>query len=130
MAFENRLGDRAEAKELFCHLQRIRAAKEPIEHVRTVDLCRQADEALKPSENDREQNRSVDLQEHAIRNAQEAARRTETHERHDKTSTRFRNASRGAGGKSAWGWSGLMLGRDPSGTTQSPIKFHLEIGPD
>jgi hypothetical protein len=83
MACENRLGDRAEVKELFRHLQRLRAAKEPVEHVRTVDLCRQADEALKPIEKDREQNRSVDLQEHAIRNAQQAARRPEAYERHD-----------------------------------------------
>jgi hypothetical protein len=70
VAFEPDQNDRrAELKRLFRHLQRIRAAKEPVEHVRTVDLCRQAAETLTPSE------RALDLQEHALRNAQEAARR-------------------------------------------------------
>ena len=80
MAFEPDQNDRrAEVKRLFRHLQRIRAARvEPAEPERTVNLCRQAAESLEPV---RDQKRTADLQEHAIRSAQEAARRAETHER-------------------------------------------------
>jgi hypothetical protein len=76
MAFGDQAGGRAEAKELFRHLRRIRAAKEPVEHARTVDLCRQAAETLTPA------GRGVDLQEHTIRNAREAARRAQEHQQH------------------------------------------------
>lgn len=57
VAFEPAQNDwRAEVKRLFRHLQRVRAAKETVEHTRTVDLCRQAAETLGPA----------NLQEHAI----------------------------------------------------------------
>jgi hypothetical protein len=50
MAFEPDQNDRrAEVKRLFRHLQRIRAAKEMIEHARTMDLCRQAAETIEAS---------------------------------------------------------------------------------
>ena len=49
MAFEPDQNDRrAEVKQLFRHLQRVRAAKELAEHAQTVDLCRQAAERLSP----------------------------------------------------------------------------------
>ena len=80
MAFEERLGDRTEVKRLFRQLRRIRATKEAVEHTQTMDLCRQAAETLESS---KDQKRAVDLQEHAIRNAQKSARRAEAHERHD-----------------------------------------------
>ena len=49
MALEDRLDERAELKRLFRHLQRVRAAKETVEHAQTVDLCRQAAETLGPA---------------------------------------------------------------------------------
>jgi hypothetical protein len=69
ITFDASQSDRAEAKEPFRHFQRIRAAKEPVEHARTVHLCRQTGEALKPIENDKGQKRSADLQKGAIRSA-------------------------------------------------------------
>jgi hypothetical protein len=51
MAFGPDQNDRrAEVKRLFRHLQRVRAAKEPVEHAQTVDLCRQAAETLEPGQ--------------------------------------------------------------------------------
>jgi hypothetical protein len=83
MAFEDGLGGRAEMKRLFRHLQRLRAAKETVEHARTVDLCRQAAESLEPAERAKEQTQAVDLQKDAIHSTQQAARRAEAHDRHD-----------------------------------------------
>jgi hypothetical protein len=81
MAFEPDQNDRrAELKRLFRHLQRVRAAKETVEHAQTVDLCRQAAETLEPG---KDQKRAADLQEHAIRNARKAARSAERHAWHD-----------------------------------------------
>ena len=71
---------RAEVKRLFRHLQRVRADKETIEHARTVDLCRPAAETLEPG---KEQKQAVYFQEHAIRDAREAARQTEAHGWHE-----------------------------------------------
>jgi DNA-binding GntR family transcriptional regulator len=63
MAFGASQGNRAQVKELFRQLQRVRAVKaEPAEPERVVTLCRQT---------------ADDLQEHPIRNAREAARRAE-----------------------------------------------------
>jgi tRNA U34 5-carboxymethylaminomethyl modifying GTPase MnmE/TrmE len=83
MAFEDGLGGRAEMKRLFRHLQRLRAAKETVEHARTVDLCRQAAESLEPAERAKDQTQAVDLQKDAIRSAQEAAQRAAGHARHE-----------------------------------------------
>jgi hypothetical protein len=81
MAFEPDQNDRrAELKQLFQRLQRIRSVKaEPPERERVVHLCRQAAQTLEPG---RTRGQAADLQEHAIRNAQEANRRAEAHERH------------------------------------------------
>jgi hypothetical protein len=71
MALGNSQGDRAEVKELFRQLQRIRAMKaEAAEPKRVADLCRQVAEGLE----------RADLQEHAIRNAQETARGLQEHQ--------------------------------------------------
>jgi hypothetical protein len=99
MAFGNAQGERAEMKELFRQLQRIRAMKaKPVEPERLVNLCRQAADAL---ETGKEQKRAAGLQEHAIRSAQEAARRTEAHEQHhvdlDQTRKRQQGRSQGYG---------------------------------
>jgi hypothetical protein len=49
MAFEPDQNDRrAEVKRLSRHLQRVRAAKETVDHAQTVDLCRQAAETPEP----------------------------------------------------------------------------------
>jgi conjugative relaxase-like TrwC/TraI family protein len=81
MAFEPDQNDRrAEVKRLFRHLQRVRAAKGTVERARTVDLCRQAAEALEPG---RDQKHAADLQKGAIRTAQQAARRAEVHAWHE-----------------------------------------------
>jgi hypothetical protein len=98
MAFEDRLDDRDEMKWLFRHLQRIRAAKETGEHARTVDLCRQAAETLEPS---KVKTQAVDLQEHAIRSAQESARQAKVLERHAEL-TRPKNAPWSAGVATRW----------------------------
>jgi hypothetical protein len=92
MALEDGLGDRAEAKRLFRHLQRIRAAKaEPAEPERVVNLCRQAAGALEPAERAKEKTQAVDLQKGAIRSAQEAARTREAPTRsYDPAETRKR----------------------------------------
>jgi hypothetical protein len=103
MAFGDQADGRVEAKELFCHLRRIRAAKGPVEHARTVHLCRQAAEALEP---DKDQKCAVDLQEHAIRSAQRAARRAEVHAWQE-ASTRTENTSRAEAGAVAWAGSSL-----------------------
>ena len=79
MAFEPDQNDRrAELKQPLQQLQRIRSVKaEPPERV--ANLCRQAAEALEPGKG---QKRAADLQEHATRSAQKAARGAEAHERH------------------------------------------------
>ena len=80
MAFEPDQNDRrAELKQPFRHLERIGAAKETVEHAQTVDLCRQAAEALEPGKG---QEQAADLQPGASRSAQQAARSAEAHERH------------------------------------------------
>jgi hypothetical protein len=88
MAFEPDQNDRrAEVKQLFRQLQRVRSrTAEPAEPKRVVELCRQASEALEPN--------VADLQEHAIKTparefhkaqerAQKAARRVAAQERHE-----------------------------------------------
>ena len=78
MAFEPDQNDRrAELKQPLQPLQRIRSVKaEPPE--RAANLCRQAAEALEPGKG---QKRVADLQEHATRSAQKAARGAEAQER-------------------------------------------------
>jgi hypothetical protein len=81
MAFEPDQNDRrAEVKQPFRHLQRIRAAKETLEHAPTVNLCRQTAETIEASKG---QTQAVDIQEHAIRSAQKAARHAAQHARQD-----------------------------------------------
>ena len=49
MAFEPDQNDRrAEVKRLFRQLQRVRTAKEAVEHAQAVDLCRQAAKTFEP----------------------------------------------------------------------------------
>jgi hypothetical protein len=80
MSFDASDSDRAEVKQLFRQLQRIRAVRAEIaEPERVVSLCRQAAEALEPG---KDQKRAADLQEHAIRSAQEAARRAQAQKWH------------------------------------------------
>jgi len=68
MAFEDGLGDRAEAKRLFRHLQRLRAAKaERAEPERAMDLCRQAAEPLEREGQDQAQSQTIDLQQDPLR---------------------------------------------------------------
>jgi hypothetical protein len=100
MAFGNSQGDRAQVKELFRQLRRIRAVKaEPAERKRMVNLCRQAAQVLEPG---RAGGQAADLQERAIRNAQEAARQAEAHKRHHMTSRKPRNASTAKAWSTAW----------------------------
>jgi len=81
MAIEPDQNDRrAEVKRLFRHLQRVCAAREPVEHAQTVALCRQAAETLQP---EKDQKRAVDLQKDAIRNARKAARSAAAHAWHE-----------------------------------------------
>jgi hypothetical protein len=95
MAFEDGLGDRAEAKRLFRHLQRLRAANaERAEPERVVTLCRQTAETLEPAERAKDKTQAVDLQKDAIRNAQEAPRRAKVLKRQEGRSGP-ENASRG-----------------------------------
>ena len=98
MAFEPDQNDRrAELKQPFRHLERIRAAKETVEHAQTVDLCRQAAEALEPGKG---QEQAADLQPGASRSAPQAARSAEAHERHkpglDQARKRQQGRSRGS----------------------------------
>lgn len=58
-----------------------------------MNLCRQAAQTLEPG---RAKGQAADLQEHAIRSAQEAARRARAHQRHEEILTRPENASTGA----------------------------------
>jgi hypothetical protein len=96
MAFEEGLGDRAEVKRLFRHLQQIRAANaEPAEPERVVSLCRQAAESLEPAERAKEKTQAVDLQKRATRSAQEAARHAAQHAPAYGTPPKRKNASKG-----------------------------------
>ena len=90
MVFDASPGDRAEVKELFRQLQRARSkAAEP---ERLVELCRQAAQTLEPG---RARTQDADLQEHAMRNAQEAARTREaTSGEDDPTEARKRRQGR------------------------------------
>jgi hypothetical protein len=96
---------RAELKQPLQPLQRIRATKaEPAERKRVVNLCRQAVQMLEPG---RAKGQAADLQEHAIRSAQEAARRAESIERQSCDSPGPGNASgdKATSTAGAWKWA-------------------------
>jgi hypothetical protein len=102
MAFGASRGNRAQVKELFRQLQRVRAVKaEPAEPERVVNLCRQA---------------AADLQQHAIRNVQEATRRAETHQQLSFALIRLGNANRAE----AWGTASDFKRRDIARSVSKP----------